>query len=112
MNIKVESLGDVSVVKCGGNLDADSVAVFKKITSELVNQGSVRLVVDCSLLKFIDSMGLGAMISLLRRVRSRDGDVKVSALNADVKAIFEITRLHRLFEVCTDAKAACKSFKG
>lgn len=112
MNIKVESMGNVSIVCCGGTLDADSVSSFKKVTSHLVKNGSVNLVVDCQKLTFIDSMGLGALISLLRQVRGRDGDLKVAGLNDEVKTIFEITRLHRLFDVCADAQAACKQFTG
>lgn len=110
MNINIEAIDNVSVVRCGGSLDADSVASFKKATADLVNRGAVRLVVDCAGLTFIDSMGLGALISLLRRVRQREGDLKVAALNEDVKTIFEITRLHRLFDVCGDATQACRQF--
>ena len=111
MNISVENMGNVSVLHCNGSLDADSVAGFKKVTAALVGEGSVRLVADFSDLVFVDSMGLGAMISLLRRVRERDGDLKVSGLSEDVKTIFEITRLHRLFDVCADIGAACKRFE-
>ena len=110
MNMKVESHGDISVVQCGGSLDADSVGAFKKVVGDLVNSGAVRLVIDCAQLTFVDSMGLGAMISLLRRVRSREGDLKVAAIADDVKTIFEITRLHRLFDVCPDAASACRQF--
>lgn len=110
MNIKVEALGNISVIHCGGSLDADSVPAFKKVTTELVNGGAVQLVINCASLNFIDSMGLGALISLLRRARSKEGDVKVASLSDDVKTIFEITRLHRLFDVCADAHAACKQF--
>jgi len=110
MKIQVDAMGDVSVVHCGGSLDADSVANFKKVTNGLVEQGIQKIVVDCAALTFVDSMGLGAMISLLRRVRQHDGDLKVAGLSEDVKTIFEITRLHRLFEVCESLEAACKKF--
>jgi anti-sigma B factor antagonist len=110
MQIEVESKGDVSVVHCGGSLDADSIAAFKKIAYELVDKGATRLVVDCSNLTFVDSMGLGVLISLLRRVRQGNGDVKMASLSDDVKTIFEITRLHRLFEVCADTSTAIKRF--
>lgn len=110
MQIEVESKGDVSVVRCGGSLDADSIAAFKKIAYELVDKGATRLVVDCSDLTFVDSMGLGVLISLLRRVRQGNGDVKMASLSDDVKTIFEITRLHRLFEVCADTTTAIKRF--
>lgn len=110
MQIEVESKGNVSVVHCGGSLDADSIAAFKKIAYELVDKGATQLVVDCSNLTFVDSMGLGVLISLLRRVRQGNGDVKMASLSDDVKTIFEITRLHRLFEVCADTSTAIKRF--
>tara|TARA_B100001964_G_C13996361_1_gene492940 strand:+ start:170 stop:517 length:348 start_codon:yes stop_codon:yes gene_type:complete len=110
MKINVESTGNVSILQCGGNLDADSVGSFKQVTNGLVDEGSINLVVDCADLDFVDSMGLGALISLLRRVRQREGDLKVAALSEDVKTIFEITRLHRLFEVCETTELACKKF--
>lgn len=111
MNIDVKQQGDIQVVHCGGSLDADSVSAFKKIAYDLVGSGSTRFVIDCTDLTFIDSMGLGVLISLLRRVRQRNGDVKVSGLSDEVKTIFEITRLHRLFEVCVDWSAAIRKFE-
>jgi len=82
MNIEVKQQGDIQIMHCGGSLDADTVAAFKKVAYDLVGTGATRFVVDCSDLTFIDSMGLGVLISLLRRVRQRDGDVKVAALSA------------------------------
>ena len=110
MNIEVKRMNDVQVLECGGSLDADTVAGFKKIAYDLVNEGNNRFVIDCTDLNFIDSMGLGVLISLLRRVRQRDGDVKVAGLSDEVKTIFEITRLHRLFDVCADSTAAVNRF--
>lgn len=111
MNIEVKQMGNVQVLNCGGSLDADTVAGFKKIAYDLVSGGSTRFVIDCTNLSFIDSMGLGVLISLLRRVRQHEGDVKVASLSDEVKTIFEITRLHRLFDVCADADAAVRKFE-
>lgn len=110
MNINVEQQGDISILHCGGSLDADSVASFKKVAYELVDKGSVRIVIDCTNLTFVDSMGLGVLISLLRRARSRQGDVKMASLTDDVRTVFEITRLHRLFDICADSPTACRQF--
>ncbi len=110
MNIDVKQQGDIQVMHCDGSLDADSVTAFKKVAYDLVGAGSTRFVIDCHNLTFIDSMGLGVLISLLRRVRQRNGDVKVAGLTDEVKTIFEITRLHRLFEVCSDWNAAVRQF--
>jgi anti-sigma B factor antagonist len=110
MQIDVKQHGDIQVMHCGGSLDADTVPAFKKVAYDLVGGGSTRFVIDCTDLTFIDSMGLGVLISLLRRVRQRNGDVKVAALSDEVKTIFEITRLHRLFDVCADWNAAIRQF--
>lgn len=110
MNIEVKQQGDIQIMHCGGSLDADTVAAFKKIAYDLVSRGSTRFIIDCSNLTFVDSMGLGVLISLLRRVRQKDGDVKVAALTDEVKTIFEITRLHRLFDVCADWNTAVNKF--
>lgn len=111
MNIEVKQQGDIQVMHCGGNLDADTVTSFKKVAYDLVSRGSTRVVIDCSNLAFVDSMGLGVLISLLRRARQRGGDVKVASLSEEVKTIFEITRLHNLFEVCADWSTAVKRFE-
>jgi anti-sigma B factor antagonist len=110
MNIEVSQQGDIQILHCGGSLDADNVSAFKKVAYDLVGAGTTRIIIDCSNLTFIDSMGLGVLISLLRRVRQRNGDVKVAALSDEVKTIFEITRLHRLFEVCSDWNSAVRQF--
>lgn len=110
MNIEVKQQGDIQVMHCGGSLDADTVGAFKKVAYDLVGGGATRFVIDCADLTFIDSMGLGVLISLLRRVRQRNGDVKVSALSNEVKTIFEITRLHRLFDICADWNIAVRQF--
>ncbi|MFA4973512.1 MAG: STAS domain-containing protein [bacterium] len=110
MNIEVKQQGDIQVMHCGGSLDADTVTSFKKVAYDLVGAGSTRIVIDCANLTFIDSMGLGVLISLLRRVRQRNGDVKVASLSDEVKTIFEVTRLHRLFEVCADWNTAVRKF--
>lgn len=83
----------------GGNLDADTVPQFKKAAYKIVEEGYVQLVIDCHALDFIDSLGLGALISLLRKVRTNEGDLKIAGLNKDCRSIFEITRLNRLFEI-------------
>lgn len=110
MEIKVNKKGKVAILRCSGTLDADTMAVFKKHTSDLFNEGVVKLVLDATDLAFIDSMGLGAIISVMRRVREKDGDIKICGLNHDVEQIFEITRLNKLFDVCKNDGEACKKF--
>lgn len=110
MKIETEKKGEVTVIAVHGNLDADTVLQFKKAAQKVVDEECWRVVLDFSQLNFIDSMGLGALISLLRRVRTRQGDVKIAGLNPMVRSVFEITRLNRLFEIFPDCQTALTKF--
>lgn len=110
MEITTGLKNGVAVIECKGSLDAETVALFRKRTAELFENGTFRFVLDASELAFIDSMGLGAVMSLLRRSREKKGDVKIFGLNREVGKVFEITRLNRLFDLCKDLGDACKKF--
>ncbi|MBI2345488.1 MAG: STAS domain-containing protein [Deltaproteobacteria bacterium] len=111
MEMQVERMGDVAVLRCHGSLDADTVPEFRHAIRGLCEQGVCRFVLDGAALQFVDSMGLGVLISLMRRVRPQEGEVKIAALTDDVRSIFEITRLHRVFDICSTSQEACQKFR-
>lgn len=111
MKLDVSKKGDVAILRCAGSLDSDSISTFKKTAYDLFDQGTVKYVLDASKVDFVDSMGLGVLISLLRKVKQKDGDIKIASLTPDVKTIFEITRLYRLFDVFDTANEAIDKFK-
>ena len=87
MKINVDHQDGVVVLHCVGSLDAETVARFKKVCQALVEEGASRFVIDGAELDFIDSTGLGALISLLRRMKGEQGEVKMAALTPDVHSI-------------------------
>lgn len=110
MEISVRQQGPVAVVQCVGCLDASTVAQFKAVTQGLVTDEKYQIVIDGAALTFIDSIGLGALISLQRRMRRHQGAVHLAALLPDVRAIVEMTRLNRVFAVCATTDDACQRF--
>lgn len=110
MEINIEEKGGVVILRCSGSLDSSTVASFKKHIWGSVEKGNYKFILDASHLSFIDSMGLGAVISLLRRVREEKGDIKIACLGREIQDIFNITRLNRLFEVYKDVKEALAKF--
>lgn len=111
MKIDVSKKGEIIILKGSGSLDADNIAAFKKTAYDMLDKGTLKFVIDASEIDFVDSMGLGVLISLLRRVKQNDGDIKIASLTPDVQTIFEITKLHRLFDVCESVKDAVGRFK-
>jgi anti-sigma B factor antagonist len=60
-----------------------------------VHDGSRKLLVDLGQVGYIDSAGMGALVASLKHARSVGGDLRLCALQDDVRAIFEMTRLNR-----------------
>ena len=110
MEIREEKINDVEVLKLEGRLDASSAKDIKEKVELLTKENRVKLVIDMEGIDFIDSSGLGSLVSSLRSVNKLGGDIKISALKAQVRAIFELTRLHRIFGIYDDSNAAATSY--
>jgi len=110
MNIDIIKKGDVAVVKIGGSLDAETIDQLRQKADLFLSRGTIKFVVDLSSLEFVDSMGLGLLISFLRRTRDKKGDVKMFGLKGEVRDVFEITRLGKLFEIFSSEEEALKKF--
>jgi len=79
-----------------GELDAMSVSELRPDIDGLVNRKPRRVDVDLSRLRMIDSSGVGAIVSLYKRVRAQDGQVVVAGLQDQPLAIFRLLRLDRV----------------
>ena len=91
------------------NLDASNVREFKDAVQALIHEQN-RVVLDMSAVKFVDSSGLGALISCLRLLSTRRGDFKLCAMSKPVRALFELMRMHRVFNIYDARSEAVKSF--
>ena len=107
MELRTNELGDCTVVAPVGSLDATSATTLRARLHELVDGGAARqVIVDMSEVPFVDSAGLSALVSTLKRARDQGGDIRLCGLVDAVRSVFEITRLHRVFDVFDDVRAA------
>ena len=110
MDIAVETIGDVGVVSVlVEELDASNVDEFKSSMTPVL-EAHTKLVFDLHRLRFTDSSGLGAFLSCLRHVNARGGDVKLCGLSPQVRAVFELVRLHRIFDIYSTPEEAVRAF--
>jgi anti-sigma B factor antagonist len=112
MEIGEEKIGGVDVLKLEGRLDASSAKIMKEKVNALTKQNRTSLVVDMKGVDFIDSTGLGTLVASLRSVNKLGGDVKIAALQDQVRAIMELTRLHHIFGIYENSEGAAASFDG
>lgn len=91
------------------HLDAGNARSFKQSIHALLEQYD-KVVFDMSSLSFVDSSGLGALISCLRAVSGRRGDFKLCGLTKPVRALFELMRMHRVFNIYNTQDDAVRAF--
>lgn len=113
MEFSHEILDDCIVVHINGsNLDASRSYEFKEELKELVESQKVfHLVIDLSNVQFIDSSGLGCLIAALRLAHSGKGVVRLCGMSKQVKSVFELVSLNKLFQTFDNAENAIQSFK-
>jgi anti-sigma B factor antagonist len=111
MDIPVQQIGDVSVATVPlDDLDASNAADLKRDMAPVIDATN-KLVLDLSRLRFVDSSGLGAFISFLRKLNAKGGDLKLFGMSKAVRAVFELVRMHRVFDILTTREDAVRAFE-
>lgn len=110
MTISTEQINDVVIAKLRGKaLDASNSREFKAAATPLLVL-KVKLVLNLEDIDFIDSTGLGALVSCLREAHSSEGEIKLCGLTKRVRALFELVRMHRVFEIFNNPLEATNSY--
>ena len=110
MQIALEKVGDVAVGTVPvEELDAGNAGEFKRDMAPLID-ANAKLVIDLSRLRFVDSSGLGAFISCLRKLNAKGGDLKLCGMSKQVRAVFELVRMHRVFDILDTRQDAVQAF--
>lgn len=111
MDISRKNDGDVAILSLSGRLDLTSANELKSVSREIVGPGNCKLILNMGKVDFINSSGLGTLVSILKDVRSSSGRLKLSNLAPYVKEIFDITQLSSIFDICEDERHARKAFQ-
>lgn len=96
----------VVIIRPTGRLNMVAAPALREQLQGIVDGGSSRVVVDLSATEFIDSSGLGALISGLKLTRSAGGDLRIAAPTEQVITVLELTNLNRLLRAYDSADRA------
>lgn len=110
MPFVIETAGDVLVVGVVGQLVVGNRQEFKQTVIDEVERGARRVLIDFSETGYVDSSGLGALVSLNKRLRELGGELRLAALNEDMRTLFELTRLDTLFKLYSTRAEAVAQF--
>jgi len=115
LRLEVTEQDSVSVLGVCGEVDVSTAPRLRQAIIELASEGRSQLVVDLDQVEFLDSTGLGVLVSGLKRCRSLGGDLVLVCSQARILRVLDITRLNRAFAVCSstaEAAAAMRSSTG
>ena len=89
----------VEVVRPSGILDGTKAGQFRQEISNLVESNVDIVLIDFQDVTFMDSSGLGALVLALKTVRAAGGKLFVCSVNDQIKMLFELTSMDRVFEI-------------
>ena len=106
MSFNLRRVADVTVVEVDGQLIVGNRQDLKQQVLAELGRGARSFVIDFARTGYIDSSGLGVLVSLSKRIREAGGELRLTSLNEDLRTLFELTKLHTLFEICTTLEEA------
>jgi anti-sigma B factor antagonist len=111
MDIDVTQANGVAVVAPRGDLDMATVDEVRRTLAGLIGGGQSRVLMDLGGVGYIDSSGMGAMVAAMKLARAAGGDVRLCALQDDVRGIFELTRLAQAMSIHPTRQEALASWR-
>lgn len=110
MPFQVSKSGEVTVVDVEGQLIVGNRQELKQKVLEELEDGERKFVIDFDNTGYIDSSGLGVLVSLSKKIREQGGELRLASLNEDLRTLFELTKLDTLFTIAESRDAALEGF--
>jgi len=105
-------VGVVTVVDIGGRITlGEGSALLRKTIRELLDEGRTKIVLNLADVNYIDSSGIGELVTAFTTVKKNGGDLKLLYLTKKVHDLLQLTKLFTVFDVYSDENAAVSSFR-
>lgn len=113
MSVKLTTrqVGDVSVIDAVGRITlGEGSSTLREKIKDIVNGGQKKILLNLGEVSYIDSSGIGELVSGFTTVTNHGGSLKLLNLTKRVKDLLQITKLYTVFEVHDDEAGAVRSF--
>ena len=114
MSLKTDSrqVDGVTIVDLNGRIVlGEATTALRELLQNLVSQGQKKILLNLADVSYIDSSGLGALVSGFTSLTGQQGSLKLLNLTKKVQDLLQITKLLTVFEVYTDEATAVQSFR-
>ena len=113
-HLKVTTDGDATIVALTDRKILDEINISQigdQINALVVRPGAPKLVLDFTTVSHMSSSALGMLITVHKRIRERNGQLRLCAIQPAIMEVFVITRLNEILKICADQKEALESLK-
>ncbi len=114
MTLKTNSrqVDGVNIIDCSGRITlGEGSVVLRDVVKDLLGKGQKKILLNLGDVNYIDSSGIGELVSAYTTVKNQGGELKLLKLTKKVHDLLQITKLYTVFDVKDDETAAIKSFK-
>ena len=112
MKISTRNVDGVSILDCSGRITLGEGSITLRDTvRDLLGKGQKKILLNLGDVTYIDSSGIGELVSAFTTVRNQGGELKLLNLTKKVHDLLQITKLYTVFDVKDDETAAVKAFK-
>lgn len=110
MDINTRTKVDIVILDISGEIDLYNAPEIKDIINKLIDEKKYNVVINLQEVSYIDSSGIGALISSLSNLKKYQGGLKIINVFASVRKVFELTKLTSFFEIFDSEDEAISSF--
>ncbi len=110
MEISQREKDSVVLLDIQGEIDLYNAPEIKSVIQELIDQKKFNVVINLEKVSYIDSSGIGALISSLSNLKKYHGNMKIVNVLASIKKVFELTKLISFFEIYESEDEAVSDF--
>ena len=109
--LNTRQVGDVSVVDVAGRITlGEGSSALRDALRDMINKNQKKILLNLGEVNYIDSSGIGELVSGFTTVTNSGGQLKLLNLNKRVKDLLQITKLYTVFDVHEDEAGAIRSF--
>jgi anti-sigma B factor antagonist len=107
----IRDVGPVTIIDLSGKISlGEGSALLRKTIRDLLEGGQTRILLNLGDVNYIDSSGIGELVSAFTAVRSRTGELKLLNLTKKVHDLLQLTKLFTVFEVYSEEGTAIRSY--
>ena len=111
MKISIRQVDGVTIIDCSGRITlGEGSVVLRDTVRDLLSKGQKKILLNLADVNYIDSSGIGELVSAFTSVQRQGGELKLLHLTKKVHDLLQITKLYTVFDVQEDEPNAVKSF--